>query len=344
MWADGDPESLLSRAQAAWERAEADGDADSPLTYLALSGGGADGAFGAGFLAGWTEAGTRPEFDTVAGVSTGALIAPFAFAGPDWDDALRDAYTGTGASTLLQSDGYLFGLLGSALFRGEPLRERVESFVTPALLKAVADGYAEGRRLVVVTTNLDAQRPVLWEMGAIASSDRPDRADLFRDILVASASIPGVFPPVMIETESGGQPVVEMHVDGGTATPVFTLPDTAPGLIENLPHTERRPRLYAIVNNALMPTHETVPARTLTIASTAFSTMVRNHTRAVLGTTRAPSDQLGFDFAATWIPTGAAGEDLTDFDPAHMKKLYRIGFNMGKTGAAWHGTLPASVP
>lgn len=247
-----------------------------------------------------------------------------------------------GASTLLQSDGYLFGLLGSALFRGEPLRERVESFVTPALLEAVADGYAEGRRLIVVTTNLDAQRPVLWEVGAIAASDRPDRADLFRDVLVASASIPGVFPPVMIEAEANGRPVVEMHVDGGTTTPVFTLPDTVPGVIETLPPTERRPRLYVIVNNALTPTYEPVPVGTAPIVGTAFSTMIRNHTRAVLGTTRALSDRLGFDFAATWIPSDAVGDDLTDFDPEHMTALYRIGFDMGKSGTAWRGTLPTS--
>ncbi len=339
MWADGDPRTLLLRAQRDARRAQV-AHPGQPFTLLALSGGGADGAFAAGFLNGWTDSGTRPTFTVVSGVSTGALVAPLAFAGPDWDEELEQAYTGEAVANLLQSDGLLlFGLLGSALFKAEPLRDLVGAYVTPELLDAVADGHARGRRLIVVTTNLDAQRPVLWNMGAIAASGRPDRQALFRDVLVASASVPGLFPPVMLEARAGGRAIREMHVDGGATTPLFTLPDTMPGLIESLPNAHRT-RFYAIVNNGLSPRYDPVPESTVPVVATAFSTMVRNHTRSVLAATRAMADRYGLDFGAVWIPADAVGESMVAFEPEHMRALFRRGYEMGASGTAWRATLP----
>jgi len=338
MWGDGDPHVILAQARRDAEQGRA-AHRDQAFNLLALSGGGADGAFSAGFMNGWTASGTRPSFAVVTGVSTGALVAPFAFLGPEWDHALEQAYTGEAVANLLQTDGLIFGLLGTALFKAEPLRDLVGSFVTPELLAAVAQGHARGRRLIVVTTNLDAQRPVLWNMGAIASSKRPDRLALFRDVLVASASVPGLFPPVMIKAEAFGRALVEMHVDGGATTPVFTLPDTLPGMIDSLPNAKRA-HFYVIINNALVLRPDPVPEATVPVITTAFSTMIRNHTRSVLATTRAVSEEFGMRFGAVWIPEDAVGKTLAAFEPAHMRALFQRGFEMGASGTAWRATLP----
>jgi predicted acylesterase/phospholipase RssA len=193
--------------------------------YLALSGGGADGAYGAGVLNGWTASGTRPEFTIVSGVSTGALISPFAFLGPSYDGVLRRVYTSGVAASLLGSPRLQPVLFGSGLFGSKPLRELVARHVDQPMVAQIAAEYAKGRCLVVVTTDLDAQRAVVWDMGRIASYGSPASLELFRDVLTASASIPVVFSPVFIDVQANGRAFQEMHVDGGVTAPVFTLPE-----------------------------------------------------------------------------------------------------------------------
>jgi predicted acylesterase/phospholipase RssA len=169
---------------------------------LALSGGGPDGAFAAGLLAGWTEASDRPEFEIVTGVSVGALIAPFAFLGPNRDAELSSLMTGIRTEDVL--DFRFFGALRGALGVADPapLRRRLSAVVDNAMLADIARAHRDGRRLLVVTTNIDAARPVLWDMGAIAEAGA---RQLFLDVLLASASIPGAFPPVPIVVEAGGE-------------------------------------------------------------------------------------------------------------------------------------------
>jgi predicted acylesterase/phospholipase RssA len=169
-----------------------------PLSYLALSGGGADGAYGAGVLNGWTAAGTRPQFSVVSGVSTGALIAPFAFLGPAYDATLRDIYTSGIAESLLDTPSIVHALFGSGLFGNTQLRQLVARYVDQDMLAAIAAEYARGRTLLIVTTNLDTQRTVIWNMGRIAKIGSPQALNLFRDVLAASASIPVVFPPMLL--------------------------------------------------------------------------------------------------------------------------------------------------
>jgi len=175
-----------------------------PLSYLALSGGGADGAYGAGVLNGWTAQGTRPEFSVVSGVSTGALIAPFAFLGAAYDATLRDVYTSGIAESLLDTPNFLNALFGSGLFGNTRFRELVARYVDQDMLAAIAAEQAKGRRLFIVTTNLDTQRTVIWDMGRIASIGSPQALSLFRDVVAASASIPVVFPPILIDAEANG--------------------------------------------------------------------------------------------------------------------------------------------
>src|SRR3954452_17974304 len=183
--------------------------------YLALSGGGADGAYGVGVLNGWSAAGTRPVFSVVSGVSTGGLIAPFAFLGSQYDDTLKEVYTSGIASSLLDDPSIIRVLFGSGLFGNKRLHELVARYVGPEILAAVAHENAKGRRLLVVTTDLDTQRTAIWDMGRIAAVGTPEALKLFRDVMAASASIPLVFPPIMIDAEGEGRRFQEMHVDGG---------------------------------------------------------------------------------------------------------------------------------
>src|SRR6202035_96647 len=183
------------------------------INVLALSGGGAGAAFGAGALAGLSKAGTRPQFHVVTGVSAGALTAPFAFLGPAWDDELTESFSGQRSAKLVQFS--LSGLLfGSSVFRGKPLADLVNHYATEEMLRAVAREAAKGRLLLIATTDLDSERTVIWDMGAIAMHGGPEGLRLFRQVLIASASIPGLFPPVMIPVETLGTVFEEMHVDG----------------------------------------------------------------------------------------------------------------------------------
>ena len=249
--------------------------------YLALSGGGADGAYGAGVLNGWTESGTRPEFTIVSGVSTGALIAPFAFLGPAYDGVLRHLYTSGVAETSLDAPRLQPVLFGSGVFGNQPLRNLVAQYVDGPMLARIAAEYAKGRCLAVVTTDLDAQRAVVWDMGRIASYGTPAALELFRDVLTASASVPVVFPPVLIDVAANGRTIQEMHVDGAVTWPVFTLP--AAFLLSNA-RPERRLRLniYVLINNELDPDFQAVPDRNVDIAGRSVSTMVKDQTRTVI--------------------------------------------------------------
>src|SRR5438128_1503583 len=217
---------------------------------LALSGGGADGAFGAGLLAGWSARGTRPQFTFVTGASAGALIAPFAFLGPRYDEALRSVFASGEMANLLQFEG-LGGLFGTSLFKTAPLRDLIARHVDAGMLEAIAREYRAGRRLYVVTTNLDAQRTAIWDMGKIADSRDPGALELFRNVLTASSSIPGVFSPVLIEVEAQGRHFAEMHVDGGVTTNVLIVPDAVLASGTALFPPDARPKVYVVINGKL---------------------------------------------------------------------------------------------
>ncbi|MEZ5583708.1 MAG: patatin-like phospholipase family protein [Candidatus Competibacteraceae bacterium] len=229
-WVDSELEPFVRDAFASFRREQAfltrtgHRGTLTPVSFLAVSGGGDDGAFGAGLLVGWTETGTRPEFKAVTGISTGALIAPFAFLGPDYDDELRTVYTTIGPPDVLKPRGLLAALTSDGMADNRPLGELISHHINADLLARVAAEYDKGRLLLVATTNLDARRPVIWNMGAIASSSDSRALDLFRRIMLASAAIPGAFPPTMIDVKRDGKPYQEMHVDGGAMAQVFLCP------------------------------------------------------------------------------------------------------------------------
>jgi hypothetical protein len=325
-------------------------------TYLAVSGGGENGAYGAGVLAGWSALGKRPAFKGVTGVSTGALIAPFAFLGTSYDKDLERFYTTIGQKDVMVSRGLLSGVLGESLYDSTPLLRLIRSVMTPAMVAAIAQEYSEkGRILLVATTNLDVPVGVLWNIGAIAASGHRDAGELIAKILLASASIPGAFPPVMIDIEAGGQHFQEMHVDGGTVAQVVFYPpsfggkdflgDGSPEAARLLRAAEKRSySLYVIRNSRPGADLETVDRSTLKIVGRAVSTLISAQGIGDLYQLYVICRRDGIDFNATWIPASFADRVTESFDTAYMNKLYRVGRAAIENGTAWSKYPPGYNP
>ena len=311
---------------------------------LAISGGAYDGAYGAGIVNGWTAAGGRPKFAIVTGVSAGALIAPLAFLGPTYDAEIAEAFSG-GAAQVLGELGGVFALLGSPDIRRNSLEELVAKFVSARLLNAVAAEHARGRRLFVVTTNLDAQRGTVWDMGAIAASGHPGALTLFRDVLTASASIPGVFAPTFIEVEGHGRRFKEMHADGGATTQVFVLPDVVLATGMGIATPRNAPtHIWVIINNHLTPQFEVVEAGLLPTVSRSFSTLIKSNARQTLFST---SEFVGRErFNLTFIDAGfdswldAHPGVKPGFNTPYMQALYRYGYERARSGHPWTHEVP----
>ena len=195
----GDTNRILAVAQKAYQR-RSQRTASTTRNFLAISGGGDDGAFGAGLLVGWSDRGDRPEFDVVTGVSTGSLSAPFVFLGRKYDAQLKEVYTETNASMVFEQRAPVLAAVASdAVSDTTPLRNLIAERLDSAMIQRIAEEYGKGRLLFILTTNLDQARPVIWNIGAIASSSNPKARDLIIDVLRASASIPAIFPPVMVD-------------------------------------------------------------------------------------------------------------------------------------------------
>ena len=296
---------------------------DGYFDVLALSGGGPNGAFGAGVLSGWTERGDRPNFDHVTGVSTGALIAPFAFLGPDWDDELRTAYLDERTEGLMRRR-LLAGLFSHSIFSGRPLLELVDSYVTQDLVDAVAAESESGRTLIVVTTDLRQQRSVAWDMGAIARLGGEPARTLFRDVMLASASIPGVFPPVMIDTGSGD----EMHVDGGIAAPIYAVPEALADRHGSVLGAASPLRIFMIANISVAPVTDDVEDGTVAILQRSLATSGKASMRATLQMNAAAAERYGAEFRLISIPAGQS-VPITDFAQTSMQRLFDLGRQMG---------------
>jgi predicted acylesterase/phospholipase RssA len=311
-----------------------------PLSYLALSGGGADGAYGAGVLNGWTAAGTRPEFSAVSGVSTGALIAPFAFLGPAYDATLRDVYTSGIAEGLLNTPNIVHAVFGSGLFGNTHLRGLVARYVGQDMLGAIAAENTKGRKLLIVTTNLDTQRTVIWDMGRIATIGSPQALDLFRDVLAASASIPVVFPPMLIEAEANGHRFQEMHVDGGVTAPVLTLPEAF--LLRNGALARGlRMNIYVLINDKVDRDFQLVPNSTIDIAARTSASVTKTQIRSVLYETYDFARRNNFGFNLTYIDRDIPSPGSSGFETSYMRSLYQNGFDKAKTGDFWANAPPS---
>jgi hypothetical protein len=309
--------------------------------YLAISGGGSNGAYGAGLLVGWTAKGNRPRFEVVTGISTGSLSAPFAFLGPAYDAQLTKIYTDIDTKDVLTKKGPLQGLFGESMADNAPLKKLVAHYVTPQLLDDIAAERAKGRRLFVGTTNIDAQRPVVWDMTAIAASDNPEKLRLFRDVLVASAAIPGVFPPEMIKVTAEGQLFEEMHVDGGTATQVFLMPtgNSLRDVDKALGHPRSR-SVYIIRNGTFAPKYKKTEASTLAIAARSIDTLILNQGIGDIYRMYAQSQRDRTDFNVASIPADFNAPNKSPFDPVYMRALYQEGYKEELAGKAWQKVPP----
>jgi len=311
-------------------------DRRTPVNFLALSGGADDGAFGAGLLAGWSKTGRRPEFEIVTGVSTGALMAPFVFLGPAYDGILKEIYTRYSTKDIL-IEKPLVGLLGgSSLADPTPLADLIAHHVDQALLNAIAQEYRKGRTLLVSTTNLDAQRPVLWNMGRIAASGHTDALSLFRRVLLASVSIPGAFPPVQIKVTAGGKHYDELHVDGGTSSKVFLLPTHLMfrSIDHQLPIKPKR-RLFIIMNDQLVPVWKPVEASLFPLSQRSLKTLLKNQGIGDLSRLYISAQRDGTDYNLASIPSTFKKQKKEFFDKEYMTALFNLGFGLGRKGYRW---------
>ncbi len=311
------------------------------LNWLMLSGGGEDGAFGAGVLNGMTEAGTRPDFVMVSGVSTGALTAPFAFLGSSQDEQLKRLYTTVNMDKLVISQ-FIKGLIGGGdgLVDTAPLRKLIAASIDEAFLAAVAREHDKGRRLIIITTNLDVQRPVMWDMGLIAKRGNADAVKLFCDVMLASASIPGAFPPVMIESTVNGRKIKEMHVDGGTTMQVMTIP-VSPEIEEKLAaHHNRKRNVYLVMNNRMQPDFALVPDDTLSIGSRGMSTLIKYHGMGSVYLYHYLARVANMGFNLAYIPPEFVGSPKEPFEQEYMQRLFEFGRQQALAGKVWMHHVP----
>jgi predicted acylesterase/phospholipase RssA len=313
--------------------------------YLCISGGGAEGAFGAGLLVGWSEAGTRPEFTFVTGISTGAITAPFAFLGPAYDAKLEEMYTSYSTSDLLEKRGLFKVLKGDAIFDTDPLQHLLATYVDEQMLEDLAAEYRRGRQLNIGTTNLDAGRPVVWNVTRIAASGHPRALELIRQIILASAAIPTLFPPVYIQVERDGRVLDEMHVDGGTTSQVFFYPaDVDMGAVVEKFDVRGTPRLYLIFNSWTEPGFEPVEPELMSITRRSISTLIRTQGVGDLYRLFVLADRDGIDYNLAFIPDTFHEKPAEQFDKVYMGKLFELGYEAARQGFAWKKLPPGFEP
>jgi predicted patatin/cPLA2 family phospholipase len=313
-------------------------------TYLAISGGGANGAFGAGLLAGWTTSGTRPEFTMVTGISTGALSAPFAFLGPDYDETLKKVYTTTSTKDILRERSFLSALFTDSMSDTEPLKKLISKYVTADIIDEIAREYKRGRRLYVGTVNLDAGRSVIWDIGAIASSTHPHKLELVHDILRASAAIPVAFPPVTISVAKNDKQYEELHVDGGTGSQVFVYPASVDWReITKKLKAKGDPAVYVIRNAFLDPNYQGITQKMLPIAGRSIDSMIRTQGIGDLYQIYALCQRDGNVFNLAYIPSEFSETPEEGFDTIYMGKLYEFGYQMAKKGYPWAKAPPGFI-
>src|SRR6266700_1231037 len=295
----------------------------TPGPWLCLSTGGGDGAFGAGLLNGWSESGKRPAFSVVTGVSTGSLMAPFAFIGSSRDDGLKRAYTEYNAGDIFEDVKTAESMVDTW-----PLTRLIAKEVTPELLAQIAEAHRQGRRLFVATTNLDAQRGTIWNMGAIAAKGDEAALKLFRDILAASTAIPGLFPPVLIDVEANGKKTQEMHADGGLAAQVLVAPES---MINSSSKTKiPATQLYLIANNRLTSEFAMTERSLIFVLGHSIAVGVQAMLRVNIDRTAAAAKRDGVPFYVSYPALSSAEQGKGAFDPEFMKGLFEQGVARGK--------------
>jgi predicted acylesterase/phospholipase RssA len=326
---------------AAQTRTDPDFHPADAVHLLALSGGGQNGAFGAGLLAGWTASGKRPEFRMVTGISTGSLIAPFAFLGSDYDPVIKAMYTQFSTKDVL-SVRFFSGLFnGDSVADNDKLRKIMGTYLTPAVIEQIGQEYHQGRRLFVGTTYLDVQRPVVWDITAIAAGKRPRARELIIDILLASAAIPGAFPPAYFEAEHNGQKYDELHVDGGVTMQVFISSITTEfdAIMERMDFSGDT-HVYLIRNAKVAPRVEHVKPKTLPILVQSLSTLLYAQSMGDIERIYQKARLHNMELHIAHIPAGFRDEPKEPFDITYMSELFNLSFDQAASGDPWSIEMP----
>jgi hypothetical protein len=346
-WFDTQGEAFLEEWEQSLARERASSQDGTLPTghFLAISGGGGDGAFGAGVICGWAEDGTLPAFKLVTGISTGSMIAPFAFLGGPYIDRLRKMYTSISPADIqtLRALNGLFGIaFGEALADTAPLYKLISRYVDEQMLADIAAAYKTGRLLMIATASLDQQRPVLWNIGAIAASGHPRAVELVRKLILASAAIPGAFPPVMIDIEADGVPYAEMNVDAGVVSQAFLYPIhfslRTKHWTGKFARHERH--AYVIRNSRLDPDWTSVERDFLTIVERSIATMIHylgyNDVMRIYETVKDD----GFDYNLAFIEPDFNKKKREPFDPEYLRALFDYALEKSRGGYRWHKEPP----
>jgi len=344
----GAVDSELQRNIVASVKEEAPGDypaaANGEKIYpvLAISGGAANGAYGAGLLKGWSEEGSRPKFKIVTGVSTGAIIAPFVFLGKEYDDEMEKLYTTMSTKDVMSFKGPIRVLMGDSMASNKPLEKQIQKMINDNFLARIAAEHKKGRRLLVGTTDLDAQRFVIWDMGAIAA--RGDKK-LFSKVILASAAIPVIFPPVYMHVEYNGQKYDEMHVDGGAITQVFGIYQIMEPMMKSLKESgvkvqNVKAKYYIIRNGYVTGIYKEVKDDLVDVANRAFDTIINSQGVGDTYRIYAYMKQVGNDYNLAFIPADCTPPAKEMFDPKQMKVLFDRGYQDAVKGYKWHKVPP----
>jgi predicted acylesterase/phospholipase RssA len=343
-WGDDIPPHIEQRLQTlSDEQIQADFPAlfGRPHNYLAISGGGSNGAFGAGVLVGWSRAGNRPMFQMVTGISTGALIAPFAFLGPDYDFVLQEVYTTISTEDILRERRLIKILGADAAADSTPLLAMIQRYVSEDVITAIAKQHRSGRRLYIGTSDLDHMRPRIWDIGAIAASGEPGAKELVHQVMLASASIPGVFPPVHVTVEAKGVFYEEMHVDGGVCSQVFVYPAAMDwrSLLDRL-QVSNPATTYVIRNSSLRPAYKAVELKLTAIAERSISSLIHTQGLGDLFMIYMLSRRDRGNYRLAYIPDDFDEKSTEPFDTSYMNKLFERGYAMARDGYPWADTPP----
>lgn len=313
-----------------------------PRTILAVSGGGLYGAYAAGVLKGWTASGMRPKFDVVTGISTGALIATGAFLGPDYDAVIENLYTTVESRDVFRRHWLPAMFWSESLADSKPLRQLIESAITPESLDQIAEAHRAGRRLYIGTTNLDTTRLVVWDMGAIAAGNEPNKLELFRSLLLASCSVPGLMPPVPVNIDIDGKRHTELHVDGGVSSMVFVQPFM---LKDSNAKAPRKSNVYVLISGKLEADGPPVRRRFMSVTLESINGVFRARHRADLQRIARIAQQAGADFGFAAMPEDTpTATTAVSFDPKLMRQLFDAGYEFARFGPKWDSTPPGLDP
>lgn len=336
-WGDRYSEVFLRSVSLSIAQADRTYGREEPPDMLSISSGGLNGAYAAGVLCGWTEYGTRPVFRVVTGVSIGAIIAPFAFLGSEYDDRLEEMARCATAENIYRLRGPAEALLGDSLADNAPLARFVARYVDQNVLKAVAAEHAKGRRLFVATTNLDTKRPVIWDLGAIASSGSSGALRGFQQVIVASAAAPVLFPPSYVEVEYAGRRYDEMHVDGAVSAQIMLYGQSLT-LEEALPSADAprpRPTHYIILNRQPSSAWNPVEPTLRAIATHSVMQLTQDQGVGDLWQAYAACVRDGVEFRLAAIPDDEELPAAPGIDLATVARLFERGKTLARAGYPW---------